>query len=615
VTTASAIIRALGGNLSTGMCQCPAHNDRHPSLHVSEASNGKPLVKCHAGCTQEDVIAELKRRGLWPTARNCQAKIHTHPEKEDETDSSWRVVRSILYRARKAGSGQPADYLHGRRINLMPPCAMTLPAQESRSLFGKNLPAMVCPIINRSGLPGAQVTWLTRDCKAKAGGSTPRQFYGAIKGGYIRLSKIDPDKPLIIGEGVETTLSAMQLASLPGIAALSATNMPAVKVPQCKGVIIAADNDEAGRKAATQLAENLGYGGQKVQIAFPPIEGTDWNDVLLQSGNPGADWQAALEAGDRQTDAGLITALDEAEFLGLTFPKRDVLLRPWLPQASLCMIHAQRGEGKTWFALSVGKALANGEDLLGWPCARRARVLYVDGELPGDFLQQRISQFPRSESGLFHVLCRDEFLRKKLAMPDLGDAEGRDELDRIIRQCQPDVVILDSISTLVRSGVENEAESWAPIQDWLMQHRWDGRTIILVHHEGKNKKPRGSSKREDVLDTMIRLAKKDDQFTGDESVFELTFTKARDFCGDDAAPMLIKLAVEDSQVTWTHEKARDARVETILEMHNAGMKAKDIAKEVGVTPGRVSQIIKELRDAGRLGVSKRDEKAGAGACD
>jgi putative DNA primase/helicase len=612
MTAVSAIIRALRGNDGTGMCKCPAHDDRHPSLHVSAGPNGKPLVKCHAGCPQEAVIAALKQRGAWPTARNCQPKIHTHnPEKEDEKYSQWREAWDFLYVAVKARAGKPVDYLRGRGINIVPPGAMILPAQKSGSLCGKNLPAMVCPITDGSELLGAQVTWLTRDCKTKAGGSTPRKFYGSTKGGYVHLSIIDPDKPLIIGEGVETTLSAMQLASLPGIAALSATNMPAVKVPQCKGVIIAADNDEAGRKAASQLADNLRYGGRPVQIAFPPIEGADWNDVLLQSPNSGADWQAAVEAGTQQTDAGLITALDEAEFLGLTFPKRDLLLRPWLPQPSLCMIHAQRGEGKTWFALSVGKALANGEDLLGWPCTRRARVLYVDGELPGDFLQQRISKFRRSQLGLFHVLCRDTFLLKKQAMPDLGDAEDRDELDRIIRQCQPDVVILDSISTLVRSGVENEAESWAPIQDWLMQHRWGGRTIILVHHEGKNKKPRGSSKREDVLDTMIRLAKKDDQFTGDESVFELTFTKARDFCGDDAAPMLIKLAV-DSQVTWTHEKARDARLEKILEMHNAGTKAKDIAKEVGLTPGRLSQI---LREAGKLGVSKRDEKAGAGACD
>lgn len=149
----------------------------------------------------------------------------------------------------------------------------------------------------------------------------------------------------------------------------------------------------------------------------------------------------------------------------------------------------------------------------------------------------------------------------------------------------------------MRSGVENEAESWAPVQDWLLKHRWQGRTIILVHHEGKGGKPRGSSKREDVLDTMIGLRKRDDRCTDDESVFELTYNKARDFFGDDAAPMLIKLSVTNGQVIWDHEKVRDARREQVREMLANSMKPKDIAKELGLTPGRVSQIMKELHKA------------------
>ena len=52
--------QALGGN-SSGMCRCPAHDDNNPSLHVSEGANGKVLVKCHAGCSQEAVINTLKR--------------------------------------------------------------------------------------------------------------------------------------------------------------------------------------------------------------------------------------------------------------------------------------------------------------------------------------------------------------------------------------------------------------------------------------------------------------------------------------------------------------------------------------------------------------------------
>jgi putative DNA primase/helicase len=423
---------------------------------------------------------------------------------------------------------------------------------------------------------------------------TPRLLYGNTKGGYVQLSKIDPNKLLIIGEGIETTLSAMQLANQPGIAALSAGNMPAVKLPACKSVIIAADHDEPGREAAAGLAERLRYEGRRVQIALPPTKGADWNDVLLHSDDAEADWQAALEAGDPEADGRPVNALEESKFMGLAFPKRELLLEPWLPRPSLCMIHAQRGGGKTWLALAVGKALANGESLLSWPCPKYARVLYVDGELPGSFLQERIGKFRQSPPGCFHVLCRDAYLLKKQAMPNLGDAQGRAELDRIINEIHPDVVILDSLSTLVRSGVENEAESWAPIQDWLLTQRWDGRTVIQVHHEGKGGKPRGSSKREDVLDTMIGLRKKDDQCTEDESVFELTFTKARDFFGDDAAPMLIKLRVQNGLVTWTHEKVRDARLEQVREMQGSGMKLKDIAKELGLTAGRVSQIVKEL---------------------
>jgi hypothetical protein len=47
-----------------GIACCVAHDDRTPSLSVSER-DGKLLVHCHAGCDQRAVIAALKARGLW----------------------------------------------------------------------------------------------------------------------------------------------------------------------------------------------------------------------------------------------------------------------------------------------------------------------------------------------------------------------------------------------------------------------------------------------------------------------------------------------------------------------------------------------------------------------
>src|SRR5918998_5403558 len=47
-----------------GNVHCPAHNDPTPSLNITER-DGKTLLRCYGGCSQQDVIAALRERGLW----------------------------------------------------------------------------------------------------------------------------------------------------------------------------------------------------------------------------------------------------------------------------------------------------------------------------------------------------------------------------------------------------------------------------------------------------------------------------------------------------------------------------------------------------------------------
>ena len=532
-------------------------------------------------------------------------------EDEDEHGANDRQFRHLvsIWRALAYASEKPARYLKGRGIKFVPPSARLLPATQMKQLAGYDFPAMVLPVMNGEVLLGAHITFLDRNGTTKAALEKPRRMYGQIKGGFIQLSMIDHDQPLIIGEGVESTLSAMQLAGNPGIAAMSASFMSSVRPPPCREIIIAADNDEneSGLKAAAALAERLQFEGHQVRIAMPPRraeeKSRDWNDALRDGSGVHA-WQAAFSNGAAKIKHKPIFALTEEEFMALTFPKRDLLLDPWLPRASLVMVHAPRGEGKTWFVMAVGKAVAAKTDFLGWSCQNFGRVLYIDGELPGEFMQKRLGMFEKSPPGTFNVLCRDNYQLRQQLMPDLGEEAGRNEIDRIVDQCRAEVVILDSISTLIRSGIENEADDWAPIQDWLMRHRWQGRTILLVHHEGRSGHPRGTSKREDVLDTMIRLRKQSDEDVngkGDaESVFRLDFTKHRDFFGKDAAPMLLHLSTSEGRATWKHELERDAQRDKVKELLDAGMKQKDIAKELNVTPGRVSQLVKTVKAEGRV---------------
>ena len=65
--TAETIAKALGGRKAGGrwMARCPSHDDREPSLSIRDADDGKVLVRCNAGCEQEQIIATLRSRGLW----------------------------------------------------------------------------------------------------------------------------------------------------------------------------------------------------------------------------------------------------------------------------------------------------------------------------------------------------------------------------------------------------------------------------------------------------------------------------------------------------------------------------------------------------------------------
>ena len=91
-----------------------------------------------------------------------------------------------------------------------------------------------------------------------------------------------------------------------------------------------------------------------------------------------------------------------------------------------------------------------------------------------------------------------------------------------------EVVFLDNRSTLVHGGRENDAESWDEMQQWLLKLRRINKTVVLVDHAGRGGfNARGTSKREDVLDTIIHLKRPSDYEPDQGTRFELHLEKAR----------------------------------------------------------------------------------------
>jgi hypothetical protein len=60
------LVRALKARRTGAnwMARCPAHDDRNPSLSISE-EGGKVLLHCFAGCAQRSVIDALMAVDLW----------------------------------------------------------------------------------------------------------------------------------------------------------------------------------------------------------------------------------------------------------------------------------------------------------------------------------------------------------------------------------------------------------------------------------------------------------------------------------------------------------------------------------------------------------------------
>jgi phage/plasmid primase-like uncharacterized protein len=152
---------------------------------------------------------------------------------------------------------------------------------------GGRLPAMVALAQDVTGAPIAvHRTYLRSDGAGKADVEPARATLGPVWGGAIRLYPAGEE--LVIGEGIETAASAGRLLGLPAWSAISAGNLARglVLPADVQAVVIAADADEAGERAAQEAALRWHHEGKTVRIARPDKLGTDFND-LLRGGESG----------------------------------------------------------------------------------------------------------------------------------------------------------------------------------------------------------------------------------------------------------------------------------------------------------------------------------------
>ena len=163
-------------------------------------------------------------------------------------------------------------------------------------------PAIVFRVRDRDNkFKGAHVIWLNPDLNWKREAEPRQQSFGPIKGGYVQLGDLDPGQPVLIAGGPETALAALQATGLPCACVGCGKNTSDIDIPAHSHAIIAADNGASGQATATKLARRLHGANCSVRIATPirpegGKDGYDWNDALMDGGDPVTLRDAILNA-------------------------------------------------------------------------------------------------------------------------------------------------------------------------------------------------------------------------------------------------------------------------------------------------------------------------------
>jgi len=279
-----------------------------------------------------------------------------------------------------------------------------------------------------------------------------------------------------------------------------------------------------------------------------------------------------------------MVVVDMETFLTMPLPERGYILEPVVPTQGIVMLYAVRGIGKTYVASTIALAVASGGDVFGcWRAPAPKNVMYVDGEMPGHAMQTRFAALATGMAVPPWALNNLKIITPDLQqwpMPDLATRAGQSLIEAHLDDI--DLIILDNLTTLCRTGRENERDSWQAVQEWLLNLRRRGKSMMLVHHAGKSGDQRGTSAHEDVVDTVIALRRPKDYKMAEGARFVVELTKARGIIGDNAEPFEAHLQGEDV-LLWDVHVAENPELERFGTLLDEGKSIRQASAELGLS--------------------------------
>lgn len=288
----------------------------------------------------------------------------------------------------------------------------------------------------------------------------------------------------------------------------------------------------------------------------------------------------------------------------LQIEERPKLLGEWMREGDLGYLFAPRGHGKTWLAMLIANAIAEGKPLGEWSGAGEGRpVIYFDAEMNLPDLRERFQQIGVSSNN-FGLLSNELLFFHDLPSVNIACPQHQAALSETL----PDgaFFIIDNLSTSQSGMKENDNDAFDALREWFLSLRHRRITLLIVHHAGRNGDMRGASRREDMAHWILSLrdASKDD---ARDKAFSTTFSKCRNCRANGAPPLKWTLADHGGKIALSCSVHQGP--EALLGHIEDGVtSATELAELMGVVVGTISKWASKLIAAGKIEKVRREYK-------
>jgi hypothetical protein len=524
------------GNGYLASCPVPSHGqgngDKHPSLSITESSDGNYLFKCHGGCDQHTVFNTIKDMGLLPALP------------QQDRPEYLSSIKPLPY-IQTPTFQQEWHYTDEDGVSLF--VKQRFKTNDSKGKTYKTLRVM--PDNSRVGKLG--------DCRLVPY-KLPDLLQATAAGRVVYITE---------GEKAADALGSLGVVATTSHAGSGSWNPELNQYFTGANVVIVPDNDVSGWSYATKVVEALLPVAKSVRVL----------DLRLEQPKEDAFEYVTKYGGDRQELASMAKACAPITQIYQVQPPDRLTVQPeveasqdanaqksrflveswdsikdepveWLiediiPKKAFVALYAPPASYKSFIALDMAEAIATGRDWMGKTVKQSGVVLYIAGEGHGG-LGARIKackiKNDSPDGAPLYVIRAQINLRSSQEDFDNLISAINDLLETVGEKLQ--MIVLDTLMRMSGGGFnENSSEDMGGFitQAGKLQALYEC-ALLVIHHSGKDvtKGLRGHSSLLGAVDTELEINRLDSVInTGDPSVRgsgTITVTKQKDGSDDIA---------------------------------------------------------------------------------